>query len=229
MMYFIALLVLLCLLYFITARVKQYIYLLVYRATKHKTTAMAGITALLYPGTVIHELSHLIVALILFVPVKHLELYPQIEDGQIRAGSVTTTQCDIVRRTLIGIAPLFVGITTLYLLTTMLLPGTQDHSFFQNISNFKFQISNLGILYLIFSVSASMFSSKKDLESFTIVGPLLLLVVTLLYFTGFQFEVLGLYIENMSWLFQNVSLVLCLPVAIHSILFVLLSFIKPNG
>lgn len=228
MIYFAALLVLLCLLYFITARVKQYIYLLFYRATKHKTAAMAGITTLLYPGTVVHELSHLIVALMLFVPVKHLELYPKVTDGQIRAGSVTTAECDIVRRTLIGIAPLFVGMGVLFYSTFLLFPGLSDNTLIA-LTHVELRTSNFVLLYGIFSVSASMFSSKKDLESFSIIGPLLFLIGTLLYLAGFQFEVLGVYIENMSWLFQYVSLALCLPVAIHFFLFVLLSFIKPNG
>lgn len=117
-----------------------------------------GVAILLLPGTLIHELSHWLVAELLRVPTGKLELLPQIEtNNRVRLGSLQIAQTDPFRRTLIGLAPLFMGLTVLFLI------GNQ----FPQIGwppTLGINLKNLALFYGVLVVANTMFSSQKDLE-----------------------------------------------------------------
>lgn len=78
------------------------------------------------PGTILHELSHWIVAEILQVPTGKLSVLPSLEadgQGEEKLGYVMTGRTGIIRGFLIGFAPMFTGIAVLvvlgYLLDTL--------------------------------------------------------------------------------------------------------------
>ncbi|NLT73070.1 MAG: hypothetical protein GXX94_02590 [Chloroflexi bacterium] len=90
------------------ARTLQRLVLLV---TGSATAAVYLFHALLLPGTLLHELSHLIAAWVLRVPAGGLSLIPAIEaSGSVRMGSVQIATGDPVRESLIGLAPLGAGV-----------------------------------------------------------------------------------------------------------------------
>ncbi|MEX2007507.1 MAG: hypothetical protein WD992_01925 [Candidatus Levyibacteriota bacterium] len=143
--------------------------------TKSRAVVATVVALLFFPGVVIHELSHMFAAGILFVPVGNIDLLPKLkEDGELRLGSVMIGKTDIVRRALIGIAPLLVGLGVVLGIPFLL----KDQATF---------LYSAVAVYLLFEVGNTMFSSKKDLE-----GILELVVVLAIL-------VLTLYIANLRW------------------------------
>ena len=62
--------------------------------------------ALLYfPGTAVHEMSHLVMAMILNLKVRDISLLPKIRGNTIKLGTVTYEKKDVVRGLIVGIAP----------------------------------------------------------------------------------------------------------------------------
>lgn len=130
------------------------------------------ISLLFLPGVALHELTHFLMAAVLFVPVGEIDLLPKINEENVQLGSVAIGKTDIFRRFLIGIAPIIIG--------TALIIGVPYYLFTSNLLT-KFYI--VAVLYLIFEVGNTMFSSKRDLE-----GALELLIVIALIFWGLHFS-----------------------------------------
>lgn len=128
--------------------------------TKSKSWATRLFSLVMLPGTLIHELSHWIVAELLMVPTGSMKLTPVLtDDGSIRMGSVAIVKVDPFRRTAIGLAPVFVGIVLLMGLSWM-MP--------EDVIACRDWICAGGsvLIYIaMFMVSNTMFSSKKDLEA----------------------------------------------------------------
>ena len=140
--------------------------------TRRADLALALFSILLFPGVVLHELSHFLVAKILAVPTGHFSLIPQsTRDGKLRLGYVETAQVDIGRDALIGAAPLvagglfvaFAGLVKLDLLAIWRsfsvsdLPATLD-GFASVFSQTDFWLW----FYLIMVVSSTMMPSSSD-------------------------------------------------------------------
>jgi len=223
------------LLFFLSGFVKKKLYTLFFRISKSNTAAMAGITALLYPGTVVHEVAHLVTAFILFVPVKKLTLEPERSaDGMIRAGSVEIAHVDVFRRTLVGIAPIFIGIAVLYFLTQFLYGLPLPDAFSQAptrgaatvlFSNFEFRASDFLILYLLFSISTSMFSSKKDLDAARIVLPIIVGLLILAYLLGMPFTPVAEFLSTAESFVQILVNLLIIPLILHVLIAGLLALV----
>jgi len=69
---------------------------------------------LFFPGTVIHELAHLLAAGLLFVKTGSMEIIPKVMDDEIRLGSVQVAKTDPFRRTIIGVAPVLLGMAIIF-------------------------------------------------------------------------------------------------------------------
>ena len=62
------------------------------------------------PGVALHELSHALMARLLGVQTANLTMVPRRQaDGHVRLGSVQVERVDVIRGSLIGLAPLLVG------------------------------------------------------------------------------------------------------------------------
>lgn len=152
----------------LSRKLTQSLYVLFFRLFGSKTIAITILIVLLFPGTVIHELAHLFVAEILRIRTGKLTLVPEsLEEAEIKTGSVTITQTDPLRRTLIGLAPVYVGIAALVALSSIpVLP--------------------ILTFYGMFAISNSMFSSKEDMKG---VVPFIITVGVFIaagYFAGFR-------------------------------------------
>src|SRR3989344_7444956 len=113
----------LLLLYVLSRRLTQNLFVAVFLLTKSRPVAVSFLSILFFPGAVIHELAHLFTAEILGVRTSGLTLVPEgIEQKEVRTGSVSISQSDPIRRAVIGIAPVFVGLGTLGLIVYF-LPG----------------------------------------------------------------------------------------------------------
>ncbi len=184
---------------------------------------------LLAPGVVIHELSHWIAAKLLFVPTKDISLFrPQRQlnsrgqPGPVTLGYVEVFRTDPVRQSLIGLAPLPVGIGVLLLLAALLNFSTgttalypQSNSMWQALQVLPSEVweslrqpVNLLWLYLVFTVSNGMLPSRPDrrpwLVGFVLPGTILLVLAvtgTLPPLPDDWQQALRQLMGNLTWIF----------------------------
>jgi hypothetical protein len=83
---------------------------LAYLITGHPTVAMWVFFIIFLPGTLVHELSHWLMAKLLAVRTGRIELWPKAQkSGAVWLGSVQVGRADPFRASLIGLAPLVSG------------------------------------------------------------------------------------------------------------------------
>jgi hypothetical protein len=128
------------------------------------------------PGVVVHELSHVLAALLLRVKVRRLSLGPrrQRRGGRISLGSIQVGKVDAVRGSLIGLAPLLGGSAVILLIGNQVL-GMNELIEALGGGGIDGVLSGLGQmarvagfwlwLYLIFAVSNAMLPSESDMQA----------------------------------------------------------------
>jgi hypothetical protein len=121
------------------------------------------------PGTIIHELAHMLTAGVMLVPVGEMEFLPEVTDHGVKLGSVQIGRTDPIRRMLIGVAPVLVGLGIII-----------NIIFLVQANMVSLPIWLIAVAaYLLFEISNTMFSSKKDLE-----GTVSFLVAIILIMVG---------------------------------------------
>lgn len=174
----------LCLLSLLSRKLTQGLYVLFFRISGSKTIAMTTLIILLFPGTVVHELAHLFVAEVLRVPTGKLTLVPESLDGEdIKAGGVAIAKTDPLRRTLIGLAPVYVGVIVLAVISYFIrhsLAASQESV-----------LQNAFLFYLLFSISNSMFSSKEDMKGVIPFTITVCIFAAAAYIAGFRVGLTG--------------------------------------
>lgn len=133
------------------------------RVTKSQTMSIYLLALLFFPGVLIHELGHFLMASFLLVRTGEIEFLPKIQEGGIKLGSVSIAHTDPLRRFVIGVAPFVSGLAILFLSAYYLTP----------LWPFSWKTILFG--YILFEIGNTMFSSKKDLEG----------AIGLLLFVGF--------------------------------------------
>ncbi len=156
--------------------------------------AIGIFSILLLPGVFIHEFSHLLMSIILRVPVLKISLVPEVtKKGRIRLGFVQTAKTDVVRDSLIGLAPFIVGLVLLALIGAAkfginAISNPSIGEYYEKILSFINQIPNvtdIGIwLYLAFAISTTMIPSESDRQSWKLIIIVLILVLSLVFFSG---------------------------------------------
>lgn len=175
--YLVLLPILLFTIFLISKAFVKNLYLLFYLIFRSKFWAIQLTTLILLPGTIVHELSHLVVAEILRVPTGEISFVPKIEDEKIKAGSLKIAQVDPFRRTLVGLAPLLAGLTIISLISKF---------YFINRPPSAISYTLLALCYLLFAISNTMFSSKKDLEAAILPAIILFMIIGAFYLGGFS-------------------------------------------
>jgi hypothetical protein len=161
---------------------------ILFRLTKSHSGTIWGLAFLFLPGTVIHELAHAITAGVLMVHVGTVEMMPEIQEGGVKLGSVQIGKSDPIRRALIGVAPVLVGLSII--LGMLFLVGSSIENGLLPFWGY------LVIIYLLFEISNTMFSSRKDLEGF---GMFLVIVFSIL---------IGFYLLARTQLFSGLEILL---------------------
>lgn len=75
---------------------------------------------LYFPGTLLHELSHFLAAVLLRVPVASFSIMPKVTPTGILFGRVSVQKVDPFRSAIIAIAPLLTGAVTLFVVLNWL-------------------------------------------------------------------------------------------------------------
>lgn len=175
-----------------------------------------------FPGVIIHELAHTFMAAIFFVPVRHMEFVPKITEYEVKLGSVQIGRCDPIRRLLIGVAPVFVGI--ILLVGILFLFYTNALGPFHELPKV---LQYFFIALLFFIIGNTMFSSKKDVEGSIEFFLIVILLIFLLYLFGIQLPITTLVSffeqEKVQVIGKNISIVLLFPLAANILI---VSFLK---
>lgn len=169
-----------------------------------------------FPGTLTHEIAHYLMAHLLFIHTGKMELFPKLEGESVKLGSVEIGKTDPFRRLLIGVAPFLVG-TSIILLT---LSIAQTQNYWGNIW------ALLAILYILFEIGNTMFSSKKDLEGALLVLMIVLILGITTYFLGFRLsleQVNGIFDQNLVHLFYQGVIYLLVPIILDLALIITLT------
>lgn len=158
------------LLYLITQATLRRLFAYLSSLTKSKKLIFVIISVIYFPGTLLHEIAHFTMAIVLLLRVKEIQIFPKItEDNTLKLGHVLFEKRGAIRGVLVGIAPFFLGIAFFWSL-----------AYFKLFPNPSF-LMNILIGYLIFTVSSTMFSSKKDLIDILYAIPLAIMIVGIVY------------------------------------------------
>jgi hypothetical protein len=196
--------------------------------TRHETVTIWLFSLLFFPGVMLHETSHFIVANLLRVRTGKFSLLPQaMPDGRLQLGYVETTPTDPVRDSLIGLAPLVAGCSMIALIAAgpMHLGLLWD---FLKAGQYELFLQGLTILptlpdfwvwfYFTFAISSTMMPSASDRHAWLTLGlfaGILLVLVTLAGAGPWMLEHLAPPVSNF---FKSVSVILGLSVLIHALL-----------
>ena len=177
----------------------------------------AIVALIFFPGTVIHELSHFIVAMLLFLKVREIHIFPEFEKNYIKLGRVIYEKQDVIRGIIVGIAPIAIGLVIFFWMSTLQI------FFIENIW------LKLLMLYLIFVISTTMFSSRQDLIDLGYLLPITIIIILFLYL--FQID-LGRLFTNPQLIavttdfVYDVNVYLGISIAIHLGLLIFLFTVK---
>jgi hypothetical protein len=141
------------LLFFLSRQLSKSLSQVFFSLTKSHKATITLLALFFLPGVVVHELSHLLSANLLFVRTGLVEFFPQVEGNTVKLGSVAVEKTDPLRRFIIGSAPLLVGSFFLSLCFWYLKPFSTPISW-----------SWVLFAYILFEIGNTMFSSKKDME-----------------------------------------------------------------
>ena len=205
--------------FFLSRKNFNHFFYLFRRIFKNEKTVYALVSLVFLPGTIIHEFSHFFAATILFLPVKDIQIFPKFEKGQIKLGHVLYVKKDFLRGILVGIAPFFGALFFFFTL-----------SFFNLFPNKNLWL-NIVLIYLIFTVSSVMFSSKQDLVDIGLLIPFILFLLILGYIfqpslPSFNLPYFDKIFNGLELFLINVNYYLFLSILIHFFLMVIFLGLK---
>ncbi len=196
--------------------------------TRRANITMVLFSLLFFPGVFIHELSHFLMAKLLFVSTGNVSLIPKtMPDGRLRLGYVEVSKTDILRDSIIGMAPLitgglFISYAAIYKLN--LLP-LWDALRIANFNTFWAGFALLPSLpdfplwfYLTFAVSSTMLPSESDRNAWLPLAGVIFLFVVIAAFAGAGEWMLENITPSLNIFFRSIATIFGLSAAVHGFL-----------
>jgi hypothetical protein len=148
--------------------------------TRRQGLSLGLFSLFFFPGVLLHESSHYVMARVLGVKTGRLSLLPELtETGKLRMGYVETEQAGAIADALIGTAPLLAGGAVIAFLGSVCL-GLSPLAAFMHEGDWASFWQGLLIIperndfwlwfYLAFAVSSTMLPSASDRYSWRAVG-----------------------------------------------------------
>ena len=144
-------------------------------------------SAIFLPGTLIHEVSHFLMAAATGTHTGKVDIFPEFIDKEpepgeqtsVKLGSVQVAKMNPIQGFLVGMAPFITGSLLLVWLSTLLVPSFQTEEYF------KFGL----LAYLFFAVANSFFPSKEDLKHTIPFLVLVVLVILAAWYLGISVDI----------------------------------------
>jgi hypothetical protein len=179
----------------------QAVFLIV---TRNAQLTIGLFSILFFPGVFLHELSHFVMAKLLRVRTGRFSLIPAtLPDGRLQMGYVETERADIIRDSLIGLAPLIAGSS---FIAYVGIAHMQLHTLWDVLRHGQIDLfwMGLGLLptvkdfflwfYLAFAVSSTMMPSESDRHAWQPLGLWTVVLFALAIFAGAG-----------SWMLENLA------------------------
>jgi hypothetical protein len=202
----IVLTLLLIILFFISQVTIRELFHVLHSVVKKRGVVYGLISLFFFPGTVLHELSHFLMATVLMLRVREVSVLPEWEGDNIKLGKL--------RGIIVGVAPLIAGLLFFLVLASWypLLKGNVMHA---------------AMFYGIFVVSSTMFSSKQDLNGLVFIIPFAIISGGIVYVLNIPLgELLGNVILSMNSQITLINTYLFYSLIIHLILIALFKGVR---
>jgi hypothetical protein len=204
--------------------------------TRHPSISLGLFSFLFFPGVLLHEASHYLMARLLGVRTGRFSLLPQLlPDGRLRLGYVETAQSDPFRDSLIGTAPLITGgAVVVYLAISRLglsplaqeAAGGQWETFRLALLSLPEQPDFWLWFYLAFAVSSTMLPSASDRQSWLAVGLSISFLAGLALLAGAGQWMLANLAPWLNTLFKTLAMVFGTSLVVHVVLLIPIWFVR---
>ena len=201
---------------------------LVHRLGGNQHTAIIVWSIIFLPGTLVHEISHFLVAALTGARTGKIEIFPEYleeeldekKSTRVALGSVQTQKLNPLQGFLVGIAPFVSGMALLIWLASLL-----QASYYAG-NTWIFILEG----YLFFTIANSFFPSWPDIKQTIPLIIIFVLISFLVWYFGFQ---VSLSSNSYVWtildsLWKAVGISVLLNLAIIGVLFLLLRLTKRN-
>ena len=196
--------------------------------TRNIQLTLAIFSILFFPGVLLHETSHFLMAKILRVKTGKFSVIPKpLSNGRLQMGYVEVEQTDFIRDSLIGLAPLiagtlfiaYAGIAQLHLNTLWnVLQNGQVELFWMGVGLLP-TISDFWLwFYLTIVVSSTMMPSESDRHAWLPLGIWIGVLFTLAILSGFGTWMLYNLAPFFDNLLNSVALLFGLSNLVHIVL-----------
>ncbi len=189
-------------LYFISRVTVQETFYFFAHFTRSQRVIFSLVSTVFFVGTVLHEMAHFLMAVGLMLRVHDVKIFPEWEGNSIKLGRVLYEKKDFVRGILVGIAPIFAGVYFFWLV-----------AYWSQIFQGNIPLQAV-IIYLMFVISTTMFSSKQDLIDIVFILPVFLIVGAGMYILNLP--VLSVFMSLLP--FVNPTLLLINHYLLYSVL-----------
>ncbi len=182
--------------------------------TRDDDRAMNWASWIFWPGVIIHEVAHWLTAIFFVFPIVLFTVWPErVKGGGIifgQVGYVKPRQFFPIRSSLIGIAPLFLGVIAITIISQFVFQAdfistrqivSTPQAIMTAFQNLSFTPENRIWLYLLFAIGNSMMPSASDRQDWRMSGIIgLVLLVVLIYFgiQGLFFQAIGSFLTQVS-------------------------------
>ena len=205
-----------------------------YLLTGSQEIALVLYSLPLLPGVVLHELSHTVMAVLLRVRTSGFTVIPRRDkDGHVALGSVMVEKVDVVRGSLIGVAPLLIGSAAVALIGQQVfgvpdlsgaITNGDSRAILGALNRFLQTPDALVWLYLVFAISNAMLPSPSDRETWP---PVILFIVGVVFLVAIadRGDILqaltGPISTGIVWLTAAFTLTLAIDVPVAALIFLL--------
>ncbi|MCE7861312.1 MAG: hypothetical protein DYG86_16200 [Chloroflexi bacterium CFX2] len=209
------------------------IQLIFFILTRNKPLTIALFSLLFLPGVLLHEASHYLTAKLLGVQTGRFTVMPQaVENRGLILGSVEIENTDILRDSLIGLAPIFSG--TLFIAYAALVQIRLDALWYV-LKNGQLDLFIMGLkllptvpdfylwFYLTFAVSSTMLPSESDRHAWLPLGLWIGMLIALAVLAGAGAWMLENLAPLLDSLLRSVSLFIALSNLVHIVMWIPLS------